>query len=117
MNSGTGMTGTSPATGTETSPSSSSGSRTAFGFGVNSNDREPIRLSSEGTFETSLSLGDPTLHTITRWHINMCEWCSSQENTRPPDFGKKDTRKCPEYYEIFAEYSEYEANYASKGNP
>lgn len=80
-------------------------------------DREPIRLSSEGTFETSLSLGDPTLHEVLSWHVPLCMWCYMGSNRNPPVFGTPDDRKCPEYYEIVAEYSEYEATYIRMGNP
>jgi hypothetical protein len=80
-------------------------------------DREPIQLSSEGTFETSLSLGDPTLHEVLIWHLSKCATCQDGEKLAPAAFGHRSVNKCDEYYEIAAEYSEYEATYVRQGNP
>jgi hypothetical protein len=90
-----------------------------------SSDKEPIQLYSEKPdgwtiveeLPTSLSLGDPTLHEVLQWHISLCGWCANGSLLKPPPFGERDNRKCPEYYEIVAEYSEYEATYIRWGKP
>lgn len=84
-------------------------------------DREPIRLYSDEskgifqTLETSLSIGDPTLHDVLQWHMSLCPVC--EVRPRPSGFGVKDRSHCEEYFGILMEYSEYESDYVSKGNP
>jgi hypothetical protein len=63
------------------------------------------------------TFGDPTLYEVLQWHITNCIWCSAWINHPPPSFGKPDKRHCPEYYGIAQEYSDYERDYVSKGNP
>ncbi len=66
---------------------------------------------------SSSDFGDLPLYDFLRWHISVCEWCNSGENQPPPQFGKQDHRKCPEYFEIVQEYSDYERIYIHDGNP
>lgn len=74
-------------------------------------ETEPIKILSSEDF------GDPTMHEVLQWHISCCEWCKSMLDSPPPAFGMPDNRHCPEYYEIVQEYSDYERDYISKGNP
>jgi hypothetical protein len=66
---------------------------------------------------SSSDFGDPTLYETLNWHIFHCDWCKWGLKEPPPPFGHTDLRHCPEYYEIVAEYSDYERDYALKGNP
>ena len=87
-----------------------------------SSTKEPLydRSSESGEMiriPCSDDYGDPTLYETLRWHISVCARCAQGEMQGPPAFGKRDSRHCDEYYQIAQEYSEYEADYAMKGNP
>lgn len=68
---------------------------------------------------SSESLGDPTMYATLRWHMRHCDHCTNGMNATksPPAFGARDNRHCDEYYDIVQEYSDYERDYISKGNP
>lgn len=68
-------------------------------------------------FLSSEDFGDPTLHEVLQWHIVHCFPCTNHQFDPPPAFGKADKRHCEEYFEIVQEYSDYERDYVSKGNP
>jgi hypothetical protein len=66
---------------------------------------------------SSKDLGDPDLGTVLQAHIDQCLQCVACTLLPPPAFGMPDKRHCPEYFEIIQEYSDYERDYISKGNP
>lgn len=72
-------------------------------------------LTGEYKLPSSKDFGDPEIGTVLEWHIKHCGHCDL--NSSPGIFGKAATNFCPEYWEIVAEYSEYEVDYAWKGNP
>ena len=72
---------------------------------------EPIKILSSEDF------GDPTLHEVLQWHMRICILCKFRADEPPPAFGKADTRHCQDYFAIIQDYSDYERDYASKGNP
>jgi hypothetical protein len=60
---------------------------------------------------------DPEIGIVLSWHIVNCSLCSEYAKmARPLPFGSP-ASFCPEYWEIVDEYSEYERNYAMRGNP
>lgn len=82
---------------------------------------EPSSVSQENSeplvFPRSEDFGDVSLYMFLQWHISVCVWCHSQLDITPPQFGVYDKRHCPDYYEIIQEYSDYERDYISRGNP
>lgn len=70
-------------------------------------------LSSKETFN------DPSLYETLQWHMRNCDHCTNgmKDVKAPPAFGARDNRHCDEYYQIAEEYSDYERDYISKGNP
>lgn len=72
-----------------------------------------------GTFNlpSSSDYGDPTIAQVITWHIANCPLCLADLDKMPEPFGVKSRRYCPEYWDIYEEYREYERDYALKGNP
>lgn len=60
---------------------------------------------------------DPEMGTVLAWHIKLCGYCFYASQGQPLKFGSPATQFCHEYWEIIAEYGEYERHYAFKGNP
>lgn len=65
----------------------------------------------------STDFNDPDLGTVLMWHISLCPPCQAAMWQQPPVANGKPSRMCREYQEIIQEYSEYEGQYAMRGNP
>jgi len=68
-------------------------------------------------FLSSSDLGDLSLYDFLQWHISVCPHCAEHLNDAPPKWGVADNRHCQDYYDITQEYSDYERDYISRGNP
>ena len=77
----------------------------------------PIMSDSYPEFKllSSSDLGDPPLALVLQWHIRLCNICQDSM-ARVRSFGQQGDQ-CLEYFGIVTEYSEYERDYAQKGNP
>lgn len=93
---------------------------------TSSNGYESQILGHEDWFDTHLPhdrgpyFNDPQMSDVLAWHRSLCEECialdSERENCPPPALGTRGFN-CDEWYEIIAEYAEYEGQYAFLGNP
>jgi len=86
--------------------------------GESSERQHPLIMSNSYPAYVLLSskdLGDPELGEVLQWHIERCQICY-ESATYPVPFGRRGNQ-CLEYYEIVSDYSEYERDYAQRGNP
>lgn len=65
--------------------------------------------------EFKSSFSDPEMGTVLHWHLRLCSRCDPERKVY--GFGRRAEAFCDEYWEIIAEYAEYEGHYAMRGNP